>query len=298
MWYRAPCPPVLPGPMLTAVEGVAVGHWTDPDARAGCTVVFFAGGAVASGEVRGGAPATREFELLRPECLVQRIDAVVLSGRSAFGLAAADGVMAFCEEHGQGFDTPGGVVPIVVGMSVFDLTVGDPAIRPGYDEGYAAAAAAAGGVVELGAVGAGVAATTGKWTGSSRPGPGGLVGHAIHHGELVVASLVVLNAFGDIDDGSQLSDRLPEPGSVFHDAPMGTNTTIGVVATNAALDKTGCLLVAQGAHDGLARSTAPAHTRVDGDAFVAVATGEVRASPDEVRFLAVAAVEKAIRSLI
>src|SRR5207245_9979679 len=127
--------------VITDVPGVRVGHWTDAVARTGCTVVLFPAGTVASGEVRGGAPGTREWALLAPERLVARVDAVVLSGGSAFGLAACDGVMRFCEERGMGFPTPAGVVPIVVGAVVYDLAVGDASVRPGPDEGYAACAA-------------------------------------------------------------------------------------------------------------------------------------------------------------
>ncbi|HYF46675.1 MAG TPA: P1 family peptidase, partial [Acidimicrobiales bacterium] len=125
--------------MLTEVIGVRVGHWTDPRARTGVTAVLFPEGTVASGEVRGGAPATRETDLLAPERLVSRVDAVVLSGGSAFGLATCDGVMTYCAEQGIGFRTPGGPVPIVVGFCLYDLTVGDGSVRPGADEGRAAA---------------------------------------------------------------------------------------------------------------------------------------------------------------
>lgn len=283
--------------MLTAVEGIEVGHWTDPEAQAGCTAVLLPEGTVASGEVRGGAPASREFDLLAPERLVQRVDAIVLSGRSAFGLAAADGVVRFCEERGRGFPTAEGVVPIVVGMSLYDLAVGDSFVRPGPDQGYEAAVAATRSIVEVGAIGAGVACTVDKWLGSEHSRPAGLVGSVIEHGDLVVASLVAVNAFGAVDDGALLAGRLHAPGEAFATTPMGCNTTIGVVATNASLDKVGCFLAAQGAHDGLARSIAPSHTRFDGDAFVVAATGSVEAHIDEVRFLTVAAVEAAIRSL-
>ena len=131
--------------MLTEIPGITVGHWTDEQARTGCTVVRFPEGTVASGEVRGGAPATREFALLDPTMLVQRLDAVVLSGGSAFGLAAADGVMVQLEDEGVGFETAAGRVPIVVGMSLFDLGEGDGSVRPGPDQGRAAAAAATAG---------------------------------------------------------------------------------------------------------------------------------------------------------
>jgi L-aminopeptidase/D-esterase-like protein len=318
--------------MVTAVEGVRVGHWTDRAACTGCTVVLFPEGTVASGEVRGGAPATREFELLRPERLVDRLDAVVLTGGSAFGLAAADGVMRFCEEHGAGFPTAAGVVPIVVALGVFDLLMGDPTVRPTAASGYHAARSATAGPVELGPVGVGAGCTVNKWRGEDARRSGGLVGHTVRHGELVVSALVAVNAFGDVDDGSTLADRLHRPGEAFvqraaigahapaaqepgAEAPSAQeygeqqtapgpeaaggrgNTTVGVVVTNARLDKAGCLLAAQGAHDGLARAVAPTHTRVDGDAFVAASAGRVDAPVDEVRFLAVAAVEAAIRSL-
>jgi L-aminopeptidase/D-esterase-like protein len=153
--------------MATDVEGVRVGHWTDAEARTGCTVVLFPEGTVASGEVRGGAPATREFALLDPTRMVTRLDAVVLSGGSAFGLAAADGVMAHLAEAGVGFETVGGRVPIVVAMCLYDLAVGDPTVRPTAEHGRAAAAGAHGGPVETGRVGAGTGATAPWWR---RPG--------------------------------------------------------------------------------------------------------------------------------
>ena len=146
--------------MITEVPSVRVGHWTDRAARTGCTVVLLPAGTVASGEVRGGAPATREWELLVPGRLVHRIDAVVLCGGSAFGLAACQGVVRWCEERGMGFPTAAGPVPIVVGAALFDLMVADPSVRPGPDAGYAACGAATDGSVPGGAVGAGAGATS------------------------------------------------------------------------------------------------------------------------------------------
>ncbi len=277
--------------MLTAVTGVRVGHWSDAVARTGCTVALFPDGTVASGEVRGGAPATREFALLAPERLVQRIDAVVLTGGSAFGLASADGVVRFCEERGMGFPTAGGPVPIVVALGLFDLGVGDATVRPGPDHGYAACVAATAGPVETGRIGAGTGATVAKWRGREFARPAGLGGAVEKHGGLVVAVLVAVNAFGDLDDGLGRPRIAPGPSG---DAAFG-NTTIGVIATNAKLDKVGCLVVAQGGHDGLARALSPAHTRVDGDALVTAATAEVDADVDTVRALAVVAVERAAR---
>ena len=290
--------------MITDVDGVLVGHWSDPVARTGCTVVRFPEGTVASAEVRGGAPASRELELLTPHRTVTRLDAVVLSGGSAFGLAAADGVMGVLEAEGVGFATAFGVVPIVVGLSLFDLGVGDPTVRPGRHEGAVACRAARGGAHELGAVGVGTGATVGKWRGREHARPGGIGVASMRDGEVLVAALVAVNATGDIDDGT-VTDGPVDLGSLrrseeaFHDdgSPELTNTTIGVLATNARLDKNGCLVMAQGGHDGMARALFPPHTTADGDALVAAATQQVDADLDLVRALAVIAVERAIRGL-
>jgi L-aminopeptidase/D-esterase-like protein len=294
--------------VITEVEGVRVGHWTDGAARTGCTVVLFPEGTVASGEVRGGAPATREFALLEPGRLVERIDAVVLSGGSAFGLAAADGVMAWCEERGIGFPTAAGPVPIVVGMSIFDLAVGDAAVRPGPAEGRAACDAAGPGPVAQGLIGAGTGATVDKWRGRDRARPGGVGTATARNGDLVVGALAVVNAFGGVLAPGADPDAGPDagPGPEGPDRGSGPggppvlfgNTTVGVVATNAALDKVGCRSVAQGAHDGLARAIHPPHSSVDGDAVVAAATGSVPASTDLVRALAVTAFAAAIRAAV
>jgi len=290
--------------VITDVTGVRAGHWTDADARTGCTVVLLPAGTVASVDVRGGAPASRELALLAPERTVDRVDAVLLTGGSAFGLAAADGVVRWCEEHGLGFPTPAGPVPIVPALALFDLMVGDGSVRPGPDEGYAACKDAASGPVALGPVGAGTGATTGNWRGPALARPGGMASVTVRRGAFVVSALVAVNAFGSVDvDGSATA----EVGGDGIGGSVGTvfgNTTIGVIATNARLSKVECLLVAQGGHDGLARSIVPAHTRADGDAFVAAATGELdgagdqrSSAVDDVRLLAVAAVERAVRSV-
>ena len=277
--------------MITDVEGIRVGHWTDPVALTGCTVVLLPPGTVGSGEVRGGAPATREFALLDPSRMVQRLDAVVLAGGSAFGLDAAHGVMQVLAEEGTGFETAGGVVPIVVGLGLFDLTVGDGSVRPTAANGRVAAAAATSGPHDVGQIGAGTGATVAKWRGPEHRRPGGLVTRTVRGpGGLVVSALVAVNAFG-------------EPGATPDEVVLGTtddafgNTTIGVVATNAELDKMGCHLAAQSAHDGLARAVAPSHTSADGDAFVVAATGAVPAEVAVVRNLVTAAVEGAVTSL-
>jgi L-aminopeptidase/D-esterase-like protein len=283
--------------MLTDVPGVRVGHWSDHDARTGCTVVLLPDGTVASGEVRGGAPATREFALLEPGRLVERIDAVVLSGGSAFGLAAADGVMRWLAEREVGFPTVGGPVPIVVGMSLFDLGVGDGTVRPGAEEGRRAAAAAVDGPVGTGPVGAGTGATVHKWAGRDHARPGGLGTATLRAGEVVVSALVAVNAVGAIDDGTRADDPGPPAAGQQAQAERFESTTIGVVATNATLDKAGCHLLAQSGHDGYARSLYPAHTLGDGDAVVACATGQVDADVTHLRALATAVVTAAVRSL-
>ncbi len=284
--------------MVIEIPGLLVGHWTDREALTGVTVVVLPDGTVASGEVRGGAPATREFALLDPQCLVDRIDAVVLSGGSAFGLAAADGVMVGLEASGRGFPTTAGPVPIVVGMSLYDLAVGSGDMRPGPDEGGLALASLS---VDpaTGRVGAGTGATIGKWRGPEAVRPGWLAMSTVRHDRLIVTALVVVNAAGDVGDhGATVAAAIadgsfgewPDRSDVF------TNTTIGVVVANARLDKSACLIVAQGAHDGLARAITPPHLRTDGDAFVAAATGEVEAHVDDVRLAALVAVEQAVRS--
>jgi L-aminopeptidase/D-esterase-like protein len=281
------------------VEGLRIGHWTDPVARTGCTVIVLPPGTVASGEVRGGAPATREFALLAPERMVEQVDAVVLTGGSAFGLAAADGVVAALAEAGRGFPTGAGPVPIVVALGLFDLLVGDSSARPGPREGEAAFRSAADSRTEIGAVGAGAGCTVGKWRGRDHAVVGGVGAAAQHDGSLVVAAIVAVNAFGDIvtDNVSSTPDPRDQRQALVGEREAFGNTTVGVVVTNARLDKTGAFLVAQSAHDGLARAIRPAHTRVDGDAFVAAGTGDVDTSVDEVRYFAVAAVEDAIRSV-
>jgi L-aminopeptidase/D-esterase-like protein len=264
--------------VLTDVAGVRVGHWTDPVAATGCTVVLFPAGTVASGEVRGGAPGTREWALLDPSRMVQRVDAAVLCGGSAFGLAACDGVVDWCEERGVGLPTAGGPVPIVVGAVLYDLGVGNPAVRPRAPHGYEACESAVAGAFATGRVGAGTGATVAKCRGPEGVRPGGL-GTATRRGPegLVVSALIACNAWGDVRGASPVAAPGIVPG-VVPASPPGqalTNTTIGVIVTNARLDKLQCLLVAQSGHDGLARALDPVHAAIDGDALVAAATGVV-----------------------
>ena len=272
------------------IEGLRVGHWTG--VATGVTVIVAPAGTVGSGEVRGGAPATREFALLEPTCTVSRVDAVVLAGGSAFGLAAADGVMRFLAERGQGYATAGGVVPIVPAAAIFDL-VESSGEKPGADDGYAAAVAAlVGSPPQRGRVGAGRGATVGKWHGREHAVAGGFgLAEAEVDGEngtAKVVAMAVVNAVGDVvgADGRVLAgSRALHAGGAFSPAVFGdderANTTLVVVATDASLDKVQCQLVAQSAHDGLARALRPAHTRFDGDLAIALATGTAVRNAEE-----------------
>lgn len=272
------------------------GHWTGHGT--GVTVIVPPEGTVGSGEVRGGAPATREFALLDPTRLVDRIDAVVLSGGSAFGLAAADGVTTLLRERGAGFPTPAGRVPVVVGMSIFDQSVRTR--PPDAAAGRAAALAAfTGRAFGMGRIGAGAGASTGKWRG--RRDPGGLGWAQRAAGTAQVAAVVAVNAWGDVlaNDGALL---FPGDGKDARPpAPFGMqNTTIAVVLTNARLSKGDCFLLAQSGHTGFARWIHPAHSRYDGDAVVALATGEVAddVDLDLVRAVAADAMGDAIRAAV
>ncbi len=284
------------GAGLTAVAGITVGHCTLAERPTGCTVVLAGSGAVAGVDVRGAAPGTRETDLLNPLNLVDKVHGIVLAGGSAFGLDAASGVVRYLEERGIGFPTDYGVVPIVPAAILFDLGVGDPKVRPGADCGYRAAAAASAGPVPEGSVGAGAGATVGKLLGMARAMKGGVGSAALTlPGGLTVAALVAVNAFGDVidpatgqvvagvrtADGRGLADaRLLMRAGTALKPPLGTSTTIGVVATNARLTKTQATKVAQMAHDGLARALAPVHTLADGDTLFALATGALAADAD------------------
>ena len=211
----------------------------------------------------------------------------------ALGLAACDGVTRWCEERGIGFPTPGGPVPIVVGACLYDLSRAAPAIRPDSAAGYAACEAALSAAFVTGPVGAATGATVGKWQGPEATRPGGIGTATRAAGELTVSALVAVNAFGDLREPGLSAGWLgTDP------FPQSLNTTIGVVASNANLGKDGCLLVAQSAHDGLARALDPVHTTFDGDAFVAASVGGVDAPVEQVRWLAAAAVEAAVRSAV
>jgi len=288
--------------LITDVPGIRVGHWTG--AGTGVTVVLTPPGTVGSGEVRGGAPATRETALLAPERLVDQVDAVVLTGGSAFGLATADGVMRHLEAQGRGVVTSGGAVPIVPTAAVFDLAASGGE-RPGPEEGRAAADAAELGVpVQVGRVGAGRGVTVGKWRGPDHAVPGGLGSAAAADGDAVLGALVVVNAIGDVvaDDGRMLAGSSAPPGTPAFPEPApfrpGENTTLVVVATNARLAKADCHLLAVSAHHGVARALHPSHTRFDGDVTFALATGAVEGHLDRLRVLATDVVAAAVRAAV
>jgi L-aminopeptidase/D-esterase-like protein len=275
---------------ITAVPGIEVGHWTDLEAATGCTVILCRQGAVGGVDVRGSAPGTRETDLLRPMNLVQQAHAVVLTGGSTYGLDAASGVMRGLEEAGIGFNVGVGVVPVVAAAVLFDLTIGRPDIRPDPEAGYAAYQSASNGPVAEGCVGAGTGATVGKLLGPTWGIKSGL-GSAARRigGEITVGAVVAVNAYGDVVDpatGTILAGTRDPQGRGFVDTMarlhgdasrytvgFPSNTTIAVVATDAALSKEGANKMAQMAHDGLAQTIRPVHTMVDGDTVFALATG-------------------------
>lgn len=274
---------------LTAIDGIRVGHAHKLDGPTGCTVVLCPPDTVGGVDQRGGAPGTRETDLLRPLHMVEHVNAILLTGGSAYGLDAASGVMRYLEERGTGFAVGVSVVPIVPTAVIFDLDVGDPAIRPDAALGYAACAAAGGDPVAEGCAGAGAGARVGGLTGPTLCCKSGVGSAAVDLGDgITVAALFVVNAVGDVLDerGDILAgSRTPPDGVQFAGAlnvlpaltrvtmSTGKNTVIGVVATTAALDKSGANKVAQMAHDGLARAVNPAHTMLDGDTIFALATG-------------------------
>ncbi|MEZ4616575.1 MAG: P1 family peptidase [Caldilineaceae bacterium] len=297
---------------LTAIPGIQVGHWTNLEAATGCTVILCPQGAVAGVDVRGGAPGTRETDLLDPTCMVDKVHAIYLGGGSAFGLAGADGVMRWLEEQGHGFDVMVAKVPIVPGAILFDLALGDAKVRPDAAAGYAAAETASDAPVREGNVGAATGATVGKVLGFPNAMKGGLGSACRRIGNKIIAALVAVNAAGDIIDprtGQIVAGARKPDGAGFADASavlsrtleqssqswgQRTNTTLGVVATNIALDTRSATKVAQMAHDGLARSICPVHTMTDGDIVFALSLGEERGDASLVGAVAAEVLAKAV----
>ncbi len=291
---------------ITDVAVIRVGHAQNLKALTGCTVILCEGGAVGGVDVRGGSPGTRETDLLRPMHRVERVHAVMLSGGSAFGLSAASGAMSYLEGRGIGFDARVARVPIVPSAILFDLGIGDATVRPDSAMGYRACLNATDGRPAEGNVGAGTGATVGKILGPGQAMKSGIGTASLEiGGGVVVGAICAVNAFGDVVDpttgiilaGARAADvgplRIGSPGyfadtlHVLKTAVGRTalslaarqHTVIGVVATNARLDKAQINKVAQMAHDGLARTIRPAHTMLDGDTIFALATGKRRAAP-------------------
>ncbi|HEY3189785.1 MAG TPA: P1 family peptidase [Solirubrobacteraceae bacterium] len=281
---------------LPLPEGFAVGHWTDPEGGTGCTVVIAPAGTRGGVEVRGGGTGTRELEGLAPLANAEGPTAVLLTGGSAFGLAAADGVIRWLEERGLGRPTPFGAIPLVSSAVVFDLTAERPGRRPGPDAGYAACEAAAGGVPARGGVGAGAGAAVGKLRGREHATRSG-VGYAATRltGGETLAAIAVANAVGDViaEDGGVLGGPHGDGGELLRSAELimempqlpfaavraGESTTLACVCTDAALDKRGCGIVARIAGAGIARAVDPVFTPFDGDVTFCLASGAAPPAP-------------------
>lgn len=265
---------------ITAVPGVAVGHWTDPAAATGVTVITFPEPNVAAAEARGGAPGTRETALLAPGMRVETIQALVFAGGSAFGLAAADGVMQELAAAGLGHPTPAGPVPIVPAAIIFDLIVGE-AKAPTAADGAAAYRNRVEEPVPLGNVGAGSGATVAKWRGFEEMRKSGLGSAVVRVGDATVGALVVLNAVGDVIDLDGNWVTGPGDGAATFGEIPADNTTLVAVATDAAASRSDLARLCVRAHDALAATLRPAHTRFDGDIVFAVSCGAAAADLDQ-----------------
>jgi len=274
------------------VGGVKVGHFTDSRRPTGCTVILTEEGATAGVDVRGSAPGTRETDLLNPLNTVEQVHAILLSGGSAFGLDAASGVMQFLEEKGIGYETRAAKVPIVPAAILYDLDLGNPAIRPDRQAGYQACTNAVAGACQEGNVGAGAGATVGKLFGFENAMKSGIGTASIQSGAMIVGAIVAVNALGDVinpqdgkilagarrSDGKSFVNTIEEirRGSLMRTKSTHENTTVGVVATNVTLSKSQVSKIAQMAHDGLARSINPVHTPLDGDTLFALSTHRIK----------------------
>lgn len=276
---------------ITAVAGIRVGHWTDREAGTGCTVVLCEEALVVGVDVRGAAPATRETDLLRAGRTVGRAHAILLTGGSAFGLDAASGVMRYLEERGVGVQTHAAKVPIVSAAALYDLGLGRGDVRPNASSGYAACQAATNLEVVEGCVGAGTGATVAKRFGQAGAVKGGIGTAARMVGDdVVVAALVAVNAVGSVYD-PWTGRVVAEPRIVGNPRQplVGTNTTIGVIATNARLDSAAANRLATLGHDGLALAIRPAHTPFDGDTLFAISLPDAEARTVEFALLGEAA---------
>lgn len=295
---------------IVDVPGICVGHESNFEAKTGCTVILCEKGATTGVDVRGGAPGSRETDLLNPMNLVDKVHGIVLAGGSAFGLDAASGAMQYLEERNIGFDVGVTHVPIVPCSVLFDLTIGDPRIRPDKKMGYEACLKASRQDYQQGSIGAGTGATVGKIAGYERCMKSGIGTWSVKVGELVVGAIVAVNAFGDIVDpatgeiiaGARIEDGqgfintvelMKQNPLVSKNAFVG-NTTIGVVATNAVLTKAQAQKIAGMTHNGYARTIRPVHTQYDGDTVYVMGTGEVEADINVIGVLAAEVMEQAV----
>lgn len=299
---------------FTDIEDIVVGHAHNIESGTGCTVVISEKGSTAGVDVRGGAPGTRETDLLNPVNLVEKIHAVVLAGGSAFGLDAASGVMQYLEEKNIGFDVQVTRVPIVCGAVLFDLTVGDHQTRPDKEMGYQASRNATNQACAEGCVGAGTGATVGKVLGMRRAMKSGLGCYAVQVGKLKIGAIVAVNCLGDVVDpqtGERLAGLLNEDLTKLADTEavmiqsyannknlFAGNTTIGIVATNAILTKSQATKLASMAQNGYARTMRPAHSMYDGDTIFTMSTGHVQADLSVVGLLSARVMERAVISAV
>lgn len=287
-----------------------IGHAQDHEKGTGCTVIIFPEGATASCDIRGGAPGTREIALLAPDCMVERITAIVLAGGSARGLSAADGVMRYCEERGWGFDSGYGVVPIVPAACLFDLPCGEADAWP--DPAMGSEACMEARPLEespMGNVGAGTGATVGKYYGMAKAMKSGFGWAKKVSGPFEVCAVAAVNAFGAVRDcsggfmaGALDGDNILDPGSMTGSGDIwndwGKNTTLGAVVTNVALDKAECRRVAIMAQAGLSSSIFPVHTPFDGDSVFCASAGNEKAETILAGWLAASAMEEAVRNAV
>ena len=298
---------------ITDVEGIKVGHSQSEEGMTGCTVIICQEGATGGVDVRGSAPGTRETDLFKAEKMVDKVHAIVLSGGSAFGLDAASGVMSYLEEKNIGFDVGVTRVPIVASAVIFDLNIGNYKIRPDFPMGYKAAKNATENEKAQGNIGCGMGATIGKILGPENAMKSGLGSASIILGDLVVSAIVSVNSLGDIYDfrtGKQIAgvydyknQKLLNTISIMKGEYEGislpmTNTTIGVIGTNAILTKSEGNKIAEMAHNGYARSINPIHTMADGDTIFTMATNKVKSDINVVGTLAAEVMSMAITNAI
>ncbi|MFK4785660.1 P1 family peptidase [Fusobacterium sp. MFO224] len=300
---------------LSEINGIKIGNAQNIKGATGCTVILCENGGTAGVDVRGGAPASRETELLKSENTVDKVHGIILSGGSAYGLDAAAGVMQYLEEKEKGFSVKTGVVPIVCGASLFDLIVGDSKCRPDKKMGYEACLNSEKNEIKEGNIGAGTGASVGKIRGVERAMKGGLGIYAVQLGELKVGAIVAVNALGDIididtneiiagllnEEKNCLASTEEEIYSQYENVSKNIfngNTTIGCIVTNAKLTKSQMNKLASISHNGYAKAISPVHTTVDGDTIFTITTDEIEVMPDAVGILATKVMSKAINRAV